>query len=563
MKLKLKGKMQLIIISLLVLLSLSIFTAIFVQVNSLVIENLKTNLDAYSKLGYNLLEQQYPGEWRVDGDKLMKGSKVINGDTEFVDSVKAATNCPATIFLGDTRIATNVLKEGKRIEGTKVSQTVADAVLNRGEEYIGKANVNGSIYESKYIPIKDNSGKTIGIWFIGVEKASITRQINSLMLIIGIITLFILLLAVIVSTLLIKPIIKNVKKILVSLNSISNGDLTQRCIVNSYDETRDISDGLNLMCDKISSLVMQIKDSSSNLKKNSDNLTAISKEMSNSSEEVARAIQDVAIGAGTQAHDLVDVTGILNNFGDAIEAIAESIKTIDSNSSNISVMADGSNEDMKYLIESIGKMSSSFDSFMNKLSQLGQNIGKINDITNLINSVAEQTNLLALNAAIEAARAGEAGRGFSVVAEEIRKLAEQSKNSSQEINNLISTISTENASIVNSSGEMNSEIKRQMDVINTTITSFKEIIQSLNAVTPLIESVNTRVGNINNEKETIITRIEALSAVSEEVSASSEEISASSEEMSASAQEVTATAETLNGMTTDMIKEISKFKLPE
>lgn len=542
---------------------MSIFTVVFIQINGLIFKNLETNLSSYNKLGYSLLDQQYPGGWRVDGDKLFKGDKLINGDTEFVDAVKAATDCPATIFLGDTRVSTNVLKEGKRIEGTKVSPAVAEIVLTRGEEYIGEANVNGSIYESKYSPIKDTNGKVIGIWFIGVEKASITNQVNSLMLIIGIITLFVLLLAVIVSTLLIKPIIRNVQKILQSLNTISKGDLTEPCLVDSHDETKDISDGLNLMRNNVSELVLQIKNSSSNLKKNSDNLTAISKEMSNSSEEVARAIQDVAIGAGTQAHDLVDVTGILNNFGDEIEAIAESIKTIDSSSSNISVMADGSNEDMKFLIESIEKMSSAFSSFMDKLSHLGQNIGKITDITNIINSVAEQTNLLALNAAIEAARAGEAGRGFSVVAEEIRKLAEQSKSSSQEINTLISNISVESAAITNSSEIMNTEIKRQMDVINTTITSFKDIIQSLNTVTPLIESVNTRVGSINSEKEAIITRIEALSAVSEEVSASSEEISASSEEMSASAQEVTATAETLNSMTSDMFNEVSKFKLSE
>jgi methyl-accepting chemotaxis protein len=531
------------------------------QVNNLVFKNLDTSLDSYSRLGYDLLEQKYPGEWRVDGDKLLKGNKLINGDTEFVDAVKTSTKAPATIFLGDTRVSTNVLKEGKRIEGTKVSPAVAEIVLTQGKEYIGEANVDGSIYESKYVPIKDNSGKVIGIWFIGVEKATITKQVNSLMLTIGILTLIVLLLAILVSTMFIKPIIKNVKKILNSLTNISNGDLTESCSVSSYDETRDIAEGLNLMSKNVSALVHQIKDSSSNLKKNSDNLSAISKEMSNSSEEVARAIQDVAIGAGTQAGDLVETTGILNTFGDEIETIVDSIKTIDSNAKSISLTADESNEEMRYLIDSIRNMSTTFDSFMVKLSDLGHNIGKINDITNLINSVAEQTNLLALNAAIEAARAGEAGRGFSVVAEEIRKLAEQSKNSSQDINNLITNISVENAAIVNSSGDMNNEIKRQMEVINTTISSFKQIIQSLTQVTPLIESVNTRIGSINNEKDTIITKIEGLSAVSEEVSASSEEIAASSEEMSASAQEVTATAQILNAMTDEMLNQVSKFKL--
>lgn len=561
MRLKLKGKIQLIIVSILILLSASIFITVYNQVGRLVIKNLNTSLDSYVKLGTELLEHEYPGEWKVDGDKLFKGDKLINGDTEFVDEVKGSTNSPVTIFLGDTRVSTNVLTNGQRAVGSKASPSVANTVLVKGEPFIGEANVNGVIHQSKYIPLKDNSGKIIGMFFVGIEKATITSQIGRLMLTIGIITLIVLLLAIIASTFFTNPIIKNVKKILTTLRDISNGNLTVSCEVTSSDETRDIAEDLNKMRENVSLLVHQIKDSSFSLKKNSDNLAAISQEMSNSSEEVARAIQDVAVGAGTQAHDLVDMSGALNNFGEEIDAIADSTKGISITSKDISLMADASNNDMKYLIDSITNMSVTFAGFMDKLSKLGHNIGKINDITNLINSVAEQTNLLALNAAIEAARAGEAGRGFSVVAEEIRKLAEQSKNSSQDINNLISNISAENNIIVNSSEDMNSEINKQMDVINSTISSFKKIIQSLNEITPQIESVNTKVDSINKEKEGILTRVEALSAVSEEVSASSEEISASSEEMSASAQEVTATAQTLNAMTNDMLNQVSKFKL--
>ena len=553
--------MNALIISLLIILSTSIFVIVFIQVHSIIIKNLNSSLNSYVKLSYELLDNKYPGEWKIDGDKLYKGTKLINNDTEFVDAVKEATNSPATVFLNDTRVSTNVIDNGKRAVGTKVSAAVADSVLKQGKEYRGEAMVLNSTYQAQYTPIKDSSNKVIGILFLGVEKKVITSEINSLVLTIVVLSLIFVVLSFILSTFFINPIVKNVKKILGSLRKISEGDLTETCVVSSTDEIRDISDELNNMRINIAELVSNIKVSSIDLKKNSDSLASVSHEMSTSSEEVSKAIQDVAIGSGSQAEDLIEVSGILNHFSEEIEAIAKSIKDIDASSKSISSMTDISSNDMKQLIESIENMSTTFNNFMEKLIHLGQNIGKITDITSLINSVAEQTNLLALNAAIEAARAGEAGRGFSVVAEEIRKLAEQAKNSSQDINTLITNISADNAVIIQSSEGMNAEIKKQMGIIDSTIKSFKDIIVSLDQVAPKIDAVNSGAVTINAEKETIIGRIEALSSVSEEVSASSEEISASSEEMSASAQEVSAMAQTLNSMTGNMMAQVNKFKL--
>jgi len=258
---------------------------------------------------------------------------------------------------------------------------------------------------------------------------------------------------------------------------------------------------------------------------------------------------------------LVEITETLNNFGHEIEDVVASVKNIDANTKAISSKSDSSNKELEYLIDSINNIRTTFNSFMDKLLVLDNDIGKITEITNLINSVAEQTNLLSLNAAIEASRAGEAGRGFSVVADEIRKLAEQTKSSSEEINNLIIDIGKENSALMNSSRDVQREIERQDTVANTTISSFREIIESLQEIAPLIYSINNLVANISQEKDSILEKVASLSSVSEEVSASSEEISASSEEMSASTEEVTATAQNLNAMTYKMTEKVNKFKL--
>jgi methyl-accepting chemotaxis protein len=561
LKLKLKTKILLIIIPLLILFGSLTFIIVRIQVNKLVIMNFNKSLDSNIKLSYNTLDMTYPGMWRVDGENLYKGNKLINGDTDFVDYIKNATSSPATIFLGDTRVATNVIKDGKRAVGTKVAEQVADEVLSKGKEYNGEVPVLDSIYEAKYIPIKDSNGKAIGIFFIGIEKTQITAEINSLMINIGLTILGVLVLSVILTMAATTPIIRNVNNIKLSLSKIAAGDLTTVCTVRSNDEIGEIAQSVNDMKSNMNVLVDNIRNDSENLQLSAENLSQVSEEMSTSSDEVARSIQDVAKGTEEQANDLTDITYSLSKFGDDIDNIVCSIKDIDSSSALINNMSKESNKDMNQLVASVETVSSSFNEFTSKITQLGKNINRVTEITNVINSIADQTNLLALNASIEAARAGESGRGFTVVATNIRDLAEQSKSSSKDINMLIESISNETISIIKSTDLMNSELGSQMDMIDTTIESFRNIITSINEISPKIEAVASSAASVNEEKNAISSKIESSASIAEEVSASAEQISASSQEMSASSQEVTATAQSLYSMTEKMLDQINKFKL--
>jgi methyl-accepting chemotaxis protein len=559
--LNLRNKILLINISLLLFLSSTILTIVFYETTKTVDDNIYSQLNSNINLGYSMLDKKYPGEWRVEGDKLFKGNKIINEDTEFVDEFKSATSSPATIFKGDTRVATNVLKDGKRAIGTKVSNEVAEVVVSQGKDFVGETTVVDKNYMAKYIPIKDVRGQVVGIWFTGVEKDSVNSKIRNTMYKNAALALLAIIIGIIISFVFASNINRRIKRILEVLKLVASGDLSNECSVTSKDEIAEIADSINEMTSGMRSLIQEIKDNSEQLHNSSIALASVSKEMSGSSEGVANAIQDVASGTSVQANDISDVTVILSDFGKEIDGIVSSIQTIDKNSSNIGSLAVTSNSSMEGLISSVNEMKSSFDSFKSKILNLGKEINRINEITIVINNVAAQTNLLALNAAIEAARAGEAGRGFSVVADEIRKLAEQSKVSSENISSMIVNISKDTNSMVDSTGALSSKFDNQLDNINTAVNSFKDIIISIEEIIPQIQKISLASGSIGEEKSRFIEKLENASSIAQEVSASSEEIAASSEEMSASSEEVAATAEELSNMTVEMMKQANKFKL--
>ncbi|KDR96240.1 Methyl-accepting chemotaxis protein (MCP) signalling domain-containing protein [Peptoclostridium litorale DSM 5388] len=248
-------------------------------------------------------------------------------------------------------------------------------------------------------------------------------------------------------------------------------------------------------------------------------------------------------------------------FGEEIGGIAKSIQEVDSSAKEARNLAFESSESMEALVESVGKVRASFDDFVVKVSDFGENMGKINQMTNVINGIAEKTNLLALNASIEAARAGEHGNGFAVVAGEIRTLAEQSKASAESINVLVDMISKDMNTMIDTTELIKGEFKNQTGVINTAMDSFEKIIEGVEMVVPEIETVNLLASSINGKKEEILEKVKNASYVAQEVSASSEEIAASAEAMSASIEEVSSGAQLLSKMAEEMMEQVDKFKL--
>ncbi|QLY81777.1 methyl-accepting chemotaxis protein [Clostridium intestinale] len=357
-------------------------------------------------------------------------------------------------------------------------------------------------------------------------------------------------------------VIRKASKIMTGkIEQLATGDFTVDFSTDSENEFGVMSNTLHKTVGDISETIKLIKNNSEEISRKSENLAATAEEMSASSTNVNFAIQEVAKGTTGQSEEIMNINGILSNFSNDLDEIVSAISVIETNSKTSETLVNNSEQYVQALMKSIDEVSTKFKDVVSKINNLSNNVDKISEITNLINSVAEQTNLLALNASIEAARAGEHGRGFAVVAEEIRKLAEQSKTSSENIYTLIRDIGVEKNMVVDTTKIMENELHNQINVISNITDSFEKVFDSINENTPRIKTATVSLNNLDNQKNTILSKIEDLSAVSEEVTASTEEIASSSDEMNSSSEEVANSAQALNDMSEEMINNINKFKL--
>jgi len=561
LKMKLGTKINLIVVAIIIVLSVVVGyvanSEITRGIKEFAIEKAKGDL----ALSYYYVNSEYPGEWKVDGDKLLKGETVINDNNELVDLIGKDTDDTVTFFLGDTRIATNVMADGKRATGTQASQDVVDTVINNGDNYYGEANVVGKNYQTAYMPLKNSTGEVVGIMYVGASEEMIDNILSSFLTKFVIVLIIMVAIAVTVVLLFTRSIRRRLEKLTTALEYAGNGDFTAKVADKSTDELSVLSVSYNKMTDSLKSMMNEVISTSEQLASASEELTASSEETSKATEVITESIQQVANGADQSATNVQDSAAALVEVTEGIQSIAHNAQAVSDVGLKATEKAKNGGLYVDKTVQKITEINRSVAKTGEAIKNLDSRSQEIEKITNVITDIANQTNLLALNAAIEAARAGENGKGFAVVADEVRKLAEQSQASSSQISALIKTIQADMVQSNASMEQVTLDVKEGLEIVEQTKENFTEIMEFMGNLTEQIEGMAQTSEILAAGTQEVATTVSEIQNISGQTSMHSQNVAASAEEQLASMEEIAASSQALSHLAEDLKELINKFRV--
>ncbi|MFJ6209677.1 methyl-accepting chemotaxis protein [Lysinibacillus sp. NPDC092081] len=484
---------------------------------------------------------------------LPDGSGVIGLDLN-ISTLSTITN---DIRIGETGFAS--LLDSNKIY---IAQPDKESGAEATESYITKIyeQDSGSIIEKdrqlQFVTNKLTGWKVVGTMFTAeaANAAASTFNINLLIIAISIIV------GIIFMLFMIKSIVNPINRLKQSAIKISEGDLTAFIDIHTKDEIGQLGEAFIAMKTNLKELIRNVDQSSQHVQTSAHGLSANAEQNIAASEQVTNAMQQVAISTEKQTTGIDQNAVSIEEIAKGVVEVADSSMQVSDLSSHAINLAEEGGQAVKQTVNQMISIHESVTQSDTMIKSLYDRTKEIGSILEIISAISDQTNLLALNAAIEAARAGEHGKGFAVVADEVRKLAEQSHQSAEQISALITGIQQETAKSVQTMIKASTDVQDGLQLTEDASKKFANIIKSLHDIAPKMEDISASAQEMSAVVEEVSATAIELTDHAKLNAAASEEVAASTEQTLNSMQEMATAAKVLLDMADELQSYVNRFK---
>lgn len=442
------------------------------------------------------------------------------------------------------------------LNGKQMAQQYIQDGPEKGNKAMGNFDQTALDINNKVDQFQNKKVSEISESLGDIEKLIDKNELNF-----DIIGIIVFVAGIIIATLLSRAIHKPLQKLIESSERIAQGDLSQSALLKSRDEFSKLSQSFEQMRLNLSQLIQQINHTSEQIAASSEELTASAEETGKATDQITNAMQEVANETDKQVAVSIGSSQSASEVSTGMNHAAMAIQSVTDLSNHAKDYVGSGNNTVQQALVQMDTIRSKVDSSSDIINRLGKKLKEIDKINTVITGIANQTNLLALNASIESARAGEHGKGFSVVAEEVKKLAEQSSQSANQIRELIKQIQMESDNAIHSMSEGTSAVKDGITTTSQAGTAFRDISDIIEKIFEQTQDVSAVIEQVNASTDNMVEVMNEINQGSEESAANAKNVAQAAEEQNASMQEIFTSAEALSNMAIDLQKSVRQFKL--